>query len=209
MKPNFGGWASETWRSALGLAARQIPGLPIVNRAFHFLSASSNATALTALELRGCLLLMSLNSLGKLALVWRQHDLRVRQNLDRLEQPIRRASKTRQRVRVYVPQAFSTASRSDLILPVTSSSGLVSRWTYEQRTNTQTSHPLFGKSPLNFATAAARYYLQVGQHLRGDGPLNCKWSLNWLEKEIGSTMRLGAIDDAMVARLVASGAGRA
>jgi hypothetical protein len=24
MKPNFGGWASETWRSALGLAARQV-----------------------------------------------------------------------------------------------------------------------------------------------------------------------------------------
>lgn len=44
-------------------------------------------------------------------------------------------------------------------------------------------------APLNFATAAARYYLQVGQHLRGDGPSNCQWSLNWLEHEIGSTTR--------------------
>jgi integrase len=57
-------------------------------------------------------------------------------------------------------------------------------------------------APLNFATAAARYYLQVGQHLRGDGPSNCQWSLNWLEREIGSITRLAAIDDAMVAKLV-------
>jgi integrase len=57
-------------------------------------------------------------------------------------------------------------------------------------------------APLNFATAAARYYLQVGQHLRGDGPTNCQWSLNWLEHEIGSTTRLAAIDDALVAKLV-------
>ena len=35
-------------------------------------------------------------------------------------------------------------------------------------------------APLSFATAAARYYLQVGQHLRGDGPSNCQWSINWL-----------------------------
>jgi integrase len=57
-------------------------------------------------------------------------------------------------------------------------------------------------APLNFATAAARYYLQVGQHLRGDGPSNCQWSLNWLENEIGSGTRLAAIDDALVAKLV-------
>jgi integrase len=57
-------------------------------------------------------------------------------------------------------------------------------------------------APLNFATAAARYYLQVGQHLRGDGPSNCQWSLNWLEHEIGSTTRLATIDDALVAKLV-------
>jgi integrase len=57
-------------------------------------------------------------------------------------------------------------------------------------------------APLNFATAAARYYLQVGQHLRGDGPANCQWALNWLENEIGSTTRLASIDDATVARLV-------
>jgi integrase len=57
-------------------------------------------------------------------------------------------------------------------------------------------------APLNFATAAARYYLQVGQHLRGDGPSNCQWSINWLENEIGSTARLATIDDALVAKLV-------
>jgi integrase len=57
-------------------------------------------------------------------------------------------------------------------------------------------------APLNFATAAARYYLQVGQHLRGDGSSNCQWSINWLEREIGSTTRLSAIDDALVAKLV-------
>jgi hypothetical protein len=57
-------------------------------------------------------------------------------------------------------------------------------------------------APLNFATAAARYYLQVGQHLRGDGPSNCQWSINWLENEIGSNTRLASIDDALVAKLV-------
>jgi integrase len=57
-------------------------------------------------------------------------------------------------------------------------------------------------APLNFATAAARYYLQVGQHLRGDGPKNCKWSIEWLEREIGSGTLLTSIDEATVARLV-------
>jgi integrase len=57
-------------------------------------------------------------------------------------------------------------------------------------------------APLNFATAAARYYLQVGQHLLGDGPKNCQWSINWLEREIGSGTLLSSIDDATVARLV-------
>jgi integrase len=57
-------------------------------------------------------------------------------------------------------------------------------------------------APLNFATAAARYYLQVGQHLRGDGPKNCQWSITWLEREIGSGTLLSSIDDATLARLV-------
>jgi integrase len=57
-------------------------------------------------------------------------------------------------------------------------------------------------APLTFATAAARYYLQVGQHLLGDGPKNCQWSINWLEREIGSGTLLSSIDDATVARLV-------
>jgi integrase len=57
-------------------------------------------------------------------------------------------------------------------------------------------------APLTFATAAARYYLQVGQHLKGDGPKNCKWSIGWLEREIGGNALLSTIDDALVARLV-------
>ena len=35
-------------------------------------------------------------------------------------------------------------------------------------------------APLTFATAAARYYLQVGAHLRGEGPKNCMAALTWL-----------------------------
>ncbi|MGX1164504.1 integrase [Bradyrhizobium sp. USDA 372] len=57
-------------------------------------------------------------------------------------------------------------------------------------------------APLTFATAAAKYYIQVGQHLRGDGASNCKWSIEWLEREIGSNTLLSAIDDDLVARLV-------
>jgi integrase len=57
-------------------------------------------------------------------------------------------------------------------------------------------------APLNFATAAARYYLQIGQHLRGDGPSNVQWSINWLEREVGSGTRLASINDEIVARLV-------
>jgi integrase len=44
--------------------------------------------------------------------------------------------------------------------------------------------------------------LQVGQYLRGDGPENCQWSINWLEREIGDGLRLSSIDDSIVARLV-------
>lgn len=58
-------------------------------------------------------------------------------------------------------------------------------------------------APLTFAAAAARYYVQVGQHLRGDGPKNCKWSIAWLEKEIGGSTRVSTIDDALVAKIVA------
>jgi integrase len=58
-------------------------------------------------------------------------------------------------------------------------------------------------APLTFAVAAARYYLQVGEHLRGDGPRNCMWSITWLEREIGPHTRLSAIDDGLVAQLVA------
>jgi hypothetical protein len=39
---------------------------------------------------------------------------------------------------------------------------------------------------MTFAIAAAKYYVEVGQHLRGDGAKNCKWSIEWLDREIGS-----------------------
>jgi integrase len=58
-------------------------------------------------------------------------------------------------------------------------------------------------APLTFAVAAARYYLQVGAHLRGEGPNNCRWALTWLEREIGPHTLLSTIDDALVAKLVA------
>jgi hypothetical protein len=58
-------------------------------------------------------------------------------------------------------------------------------------------------APLTFAVAAARYYLQVGTHLRGDGAKNCMWSISWLEREIGGHTLLSGIDDGLVARLVA------
>src|SRR3954470_13321829 len=50
-------------------------------------------------------------------------------------------------------------------------------------------------APLTFAVAAARYYVQVGAHLRGDGPKNCMWSISWLEREIGPHTVLSSIND--------------
>lgn len=58
-------------------------------------------------------------------------------------------------------------------------------------------------APMTFAIAAARYYVEVGQHLRGDGAKNCTWSLEWLDREIGSNTLLSRVDSATVARLVA------
>ena len=64
-------------------------------------------------------------------------------------------------------------------------------------------------APLTFVGAAARYYVEVGKHLRGDGPKNCQWSINWLEHELGSGTLLSSIDDATVARLVGIRAAKA
>lgn len=58
-------------------------------------------------------------------------------------------------------------------------------------------------APLTFVQAAARYWIEVGQFLRGDGSKNCKWSIAWLEREVGAHRLVGSIDDALVARLVA------
>jgi len=58
-------------------------------------------------------------------------------------------------------------------------------------------------APMVFATAAARYYVEHGQHLRGDGPKNLKSHIGWLERELGPHTLLPAIGNDQVARLVA------
>ncbi len=60
-----------------------------------------------------------------------------------------------------------------------------------------------GRAPLTFHEAAVRYWNEVGQHHKGGGDGNTLWSLEWLEREIGKGTRLAAIDDALVAALVA------
>lgn len=60
-----------------------------------------------------------------------------------------------------------------------------------------------GREPMTFDLAASRYWDEVGAHLRADGPKNCAWSLEWLVREIGPKKRIVAIDNAVVARLVA------
>ncbi len=60
-----------------------------------------------------------------------------------------------------------------------------------------------GGAVLSFKGAASRYFVEVGQHLRGDGVDNLLWSLAWLEKEIGATLPIDRIDNGLVARLVA------
>jgi len=60
-----------------------------------------------------------------------------------------------------------------------------------------------GKAPMVMKVAVSKYWDEVGQHLRGDGPDNCLWSLEWLQREIGPEKRLKDIDNALVARIVA------
>lgn len=55
----------------------------------------------------------------------------------------------------------------------------------------------------SFKEAASRYYSEIGQYLRGDGPDNLLWSLGWLEKEIGASTLIDRIDNALVARITA------
>lgn len=59
-----------------------------------------------------------------------------------------------------------------------------------------------GRMPMVFKLAVSRYWEEVGQHLRADGPDNCLWSLEWLQREIGPEKRIRDIDNALVARLV-------
>src|SRR3954447_12607905 len=60
-----------------------------------------------------------------------------------------------------------------------------------------------GRAPLTFHEAAARYWIEVGQHHKGGGDKNTLWSLEWLEREIGRATRLPDITSTIVARLVA------
>lgn len=59
------------------------------------------------------------------------------------------------------------------------------------------------RAPLTVKDACARYWDEVGQHLKGGGDDNCLWSLVWIERELGPGRRLLDIDDECVARLVA------
>src|SRR6185437_9569618 len=58
-------------------------------------------------------------------------------------------------------------------------------------------------APMTFAPAAARYYVEHGQHLRGEGPKNLKSIISWLERELGAHTLLSAIGNEKIAQLVA------
>lgn len=58
-------------------------------------------------------------------------------------------------------------------------------------------------APMTFAVAGARYYVEHGQYLKGDGAKNCKWAIEWLDREIGSHTLIARVDNNTVAKLVA------
>ncbi len=58
-------------------------------------------------------------------------------------------------------------------------------------------------APMAFAPAAARYYVEHGQHLRGEGPKSLKSIIGWLERELGPHTLLSAIGNDKIAQLVA------
>lgn len=53
---------------------------------------------------------------------------------------------------------------------------------------------------MTFAVACARFWDEVGQHHAGAG--HTRWSLDWLQRQIGAETPLTAIDDTLVAQLV-------
>lgn len=58
--------------------------------------------------------------------------------------------------------------------------------------------------PMTFEAAAAQYWAEVGQHLKGGNDEGMLWSLDWLKRHIGGHSPLRAIDDKLVATLVAA-----
>lgn len=57
--------------------------------------------------------------------------------------------------------------------------------------------------PMTWGRASSRYWEEVAVHLRGTGPDNALWSLDWLTREIGATTPIAQITNDTVARLVA------
>ncbi|TXN43861.1 site-specific integrase [Methylobacterium sp. WL7] len=56
-----------------------------------------------------------------------------------------------------------------------------------------------GREPMTFALAASRYWQEVGQFAKSQNDI---WrTLGWLQREVGDTKRVVAIDDALVIRL--------
>ena len=57
---------------------------------------------------------------------------------------------------------------------------------------------------MTFEAAGARYWHEVGQHLKGGNDEGMLWSLDWLKWHVGAARRLLDIDDRLVAGLVAT-----
>jgi integrase len=64
-----------------------------------------------------------------------------------------------------------------------------------------------GREPMTFGLASTRYWEEVGQHTVSAADI--EWSIAWLQREIGLSRKLSAIDDALVARLVQKRRGEA
>ncbi len=57
--------------------------------------------------------------------------------------------------------------------------------------------------PMTFEKAAAQYWSEVGQHLKGGNADGMLWSLDWLKGHIGASRQIREIDDRIIATIVA------
>jgi integrase len=73
----------------------------------------------------------------------------------------------------------------------------------EEARETLKLHAKAKHGPMTFNVAAARYWEEVGQHHAGEASTNTLWSLVWLEQALGSDRLLTAIDNNLVAGIVA------